>query len=241
MTEELREIWVYLAASPLLGLTLTLLAYLVGQFLYRLSGQNALCNPVALAVLLLIGILLVTATPYPTYFEGAQFVHFLLGPATVALGVPLYLHAGRIRKLLLPLLLALLAGSLTAIMSAMVIAWLLGGSWETLVSLAPKSVTTPVAMGITEKIGGLPSLTAVLVILTGITGAVSGSSLLHWLKLRDPSVQGFALGIAAHGIGTARAFQLSEQSGAFAGIAIGLNALLTSVLVPVLVSLLLVF
>ena len=102
MTEELREIWVYLAASPLLGLTLTLLAYLVGQFLYRLSGQNALCNPVALAVLLLIGILLVTATPYPTYFEGAQFVHFLLGPATVALGVPLYLHAGRIRKLLLP-------------------------------------------------------------------------------------------------------------------------------------------
>lgn len=139
-----------------------------------------------------------------------------------------------------PLLLALLAGSVTAVVSAMAIGWLLGASWETVVSLAPKSVTTPVAMGIIEKIGRLPSLTAVLVILTGIVGAVSGSSLLRWLGLRDPSAQGFALSVASHGIGTARAFQLSEQSGAFAGIAIGLNALLTAVLVPLVVSLLLI-
>lgn len=239
MSNELHELWFHMTASPLLGLSVTVLAYLAGRLLYQLSGDNPLCNPVAIAIIVLIAFLLVTGTPYPTYFEGAQFVHFLLGPAVVAMGVPLYLHAARIRQLLLPLCAALVAGSITAIASAMAITGLLGGSWQTLLSLAPKSATTPVAMGIAEKIGGLPSLTAALVILTGIIGAVSGSSLLNALNLRDPSVQGFALGVAAHGIGTARAFQLSEQSGAFAGIGIGLNALLTTVLVPVVVALLL--
>jgi predicted murein hydrolase (TIGR00659 family) len=239
MSNELHELWFHMTASPLLGLSVTVLAYLAGRLLYQLSGDNPLCNPVAIAIIVLIAFLLVTGTPYPTYFEGAQFVHFLLGPAVVAMGVPLYLHAARIRQLLLPLCVALVAGSITAITSAMAITGLLGGSWQTLLSLAPKSATTPVAMGIAEKIGGLPSLTAALVILTGIIGAVSGSSLLNALNLRDPSVQGFALGVAAHGIGTARAFQLSEQSGAFAGIGIGLNALLTTVLVPVVVALLL--
>jgi predicted murein hydrolase (TIGR00659 family) len=239
MSNELYEIWFNLTTSPLFGLSLTLLAYLAGRLLHRLSGDNPLCNPVAIAMVALIAFLLVTETPYPTYFKGAQLIHFLLGPAVVAMGMPLYLHAARIRQLLLPLSVALVAGSITAIVSAMVIAGLLDGSWQTLLSLAPKSATTPVAMGISEKIGGLPSLTAALVSLTGITGAVSGSSLLNLLKLRDPSVQGFALGVAAHGIGTARAFQLSEQSGAFAGIGIGLNALLTTTLVPITVALLL--
>ena len=241
MNNELYEIGTHLTASPLFGLSLTLLAYLVGQWLHRLSGNNPLCNPVAIAIVTLIVILGVTEIPYPSYFEGAQLVHFLLGPAVVAMGVPLYLHAARIRQLLLPLLVALLAGSVTAIVSAVTIAGFLGGSWETLVSLAPKSATTPVAMGITEKMGGLPSLTAALVILTGITGAVTGSSLLKRLNLHDPSVQGFALGVASHGIGTARAFQLSEQSGAFASIGIGLNAVLTTALVPIWVSVLIGF
>lgn len=238
MSNGLHELWFYMTASPLLSLNLTLLAYLAGQMLHRLSDNNPLCNPVAFAIVAMIVFLLLTDTPYPTYLNGAQFVHFLLGPAVVAMGVPLYLHAARIRKLLLPLAVALVAGSITAIASAMAIAALLDASWQTLLSLAPKSATTPVAMGIAEKTGGLPSLTAALVILTGITGAVSGSSLLNALKLRDPSVQGFALGVASHGIGTARAFQLSEQSGAFAGIGIGLNALLTTVLVPITMALL---
>ena len=239
MNDGFHELWFYMTASPLLGLSLTVLAYLAGRLLYQLSGDNPLCNPVAVAIVVLIAFLLVTDMPYPTYFAGAQFVHFLLGPAVVAMGVPLYLHAAHIRQLLLPLCVALVAGSITAIASAMAIAGLLDGSWQTLLSLAPKSATTPVAMGIAEKNGGLPSLTAALVILTGITGAVSGSSLLNALKLRDPSVQGFALGVAAHGLGTARAFQLSEQSGAFASIGIGLNALLTTALVPITVALLL--
>ena len=235
MDRLIGDIWVYLAASPLLWLTVTLAVYLLGQGLFRRSGGRALFNPVALAITLLVLLLLLTGTPYATYFSGAQFIHFLLGPATVALAIPLYLHWERVRRLFLPILAGLLAGSLTAILSAVGIAWLLGGSPRTLLSLAPKSVTTPVAMGIAEKVGGLPSLTAVLVILTGIVGAIAAPALLRWLRIRDDAVKGFAIGVAAHGIGTARAFQISSLAGAFAGLAIGLNALLTALLVPLIV------
>lgn len=238
MDRVLTEIWVYLAASPLLGLTVTLLAYLIGDALYRKSSQNPLFNPVAIAILLLVGLLLGTGTPYQTYFDGAQFVHFLLGPATVALAIPLYIHADKVRRLLLPILLALLTGSITAITSAMALTWLLGGSIQTVLSMAPKSITTPVAMGIAEKIGGLPSLTAVLVIMTGVVGAITATHLLKWLRIGDDSVKGFAIGVASHGIGTARAFQISELAGAFAGLAMGLNALLTALLAPLMVRLL---
>ncbi|MER2527325.1 MAG: LrgB family protein [Candidatus Competibacter denitrificans] len=235
---DLINMWVYLATSPLLWLTITLLVYLAGQWLFQRSGGRALLNPVALAISLLALLLLLTGTPYATYFSGAQFIHFLLGPATVALAVPLYLHWKRVRQLFLPLAFGLLAGSLTAILSAMGIAWWLGGSLPTVLSLAPKSVTTPVAMGIAEKIGGLPSLTAVIVMLTGVIGAVAGPALLDWLRIRDDAVKGFALGVGAHGIGTARAFQISGLAGAFAGLAIGLNALLTALLVPAIIRLL---
>jgi predicted murein hydrolase (TIGR00659 family) len=228
------EIWVYLSASPLLGLTVTLLAYQGAYWVYARVGMNPLANPVAISVALLVGLLWVTDTPYPVYFEGAQFVHFLLGPATVALAVPLYAQLPALRKSLLPLLAALFAGSASATISAVGIAALLGASRETLVSLAPKSVTTPIAMGIAEKLGGLPSLTAVLVVSTGIVGAVLARGTLNLLRVKDHSVRGFAVGVAAHGIGTARAFQVSETMGAFAGLAMGLNGLLTAFLVPAL-------
>jgi len=162
-------------------------------------------------------------------------VHFLLGPATVALAVPLHAQWRRLRTMAVPLLAALLVGSLTAALSAMAIAFLLGASKATLMSLAPKSVTTPIAMGIAERLGGLPSLTAVLVIATGIVGAVCARYVFLALKISDHAVRGFAIGIAAHGIGTARAFQVSEQAGAFAALAMGLNGLLTAVLLPLVV------
>lgn len=234
----LTGIWVYLAASPLLWLTVTLAVYLAGHWLFRRSGGRAFFNPVALAITLLVLILLLTGTPYSTYFKGAQFIHFLLGPATVALAIPLYLHWERVQQLFLPIVVGLLTGSITAILSAIGLAWLLGGSPRTLLSLVPKSVTTPVAMGIAEKIGGLPSLTAVIVILTGVAGAVAAPSLLNRLHIQDDAVKGMAIGVAAHGIGTARALQISSLAGAFAGLAIGLNALLTTLLAPLMVRLL---
>lgn len=232
--QSLGDIWVYLSASPLLGLTLTLLAYQGAVWLNRRCGGHPLANPVLIAVIVLVTLLVLTGTPYQTYFDGAQFVHFLLGPATVALAIPLYAQFERLKRMAGPLLVALLAGSLTAAFSAVLVGKLLGASDATLMSLAPKSVTTPIAMGIAERLGGPPSLTAVLVILTGILGAIGAQWVYALFKCRDPAVQGFALGVASHGIGTARAFQLGEQAGAFAALAMGLNGLLTATLLPVL-------
>ncbi|HSD20897.1 MAG TPA: LrgB family protein [Anaeromyxobacter sp.] len=232
---RLTDIWVYLAQTPLLWLAVTVVAYIGADLLHRRLGGRAAANPVLVSVLALLVILHLSGTEYATYFEGAQFVHFLLGPATVALAVPLHreLHRGRPRAV--PLTVALVAGSLTAVGTAVGTARLIGASRTTLLSLAPKSVTTPVAMGIAEKIGGLPSLTAALVILTGITGAVVGSAVLRLVRVRNPIAAGLALGTASHGIGTARAFQLGERAGAYSGLAMGLNALVTALLVPLLV------
>lgn len=234
----LTDVWVYLAQTPLLWLTATLLAYLFADWLYQRAGRMPLLNPVVVAIALLVGILLITDTDYQTYFDGAQFVHFLLGPATVALAIPLYSYIGRLRAMLLPLVLALLGGSATGILAAVGVGWLLGLEPTILRSLAPKSITTPIAMGISEQIGGIPSLTAVLVILTGIIGALFANELLLRLRFRDESVRGFAIGLAAHGIGTARALQISTEAGAFAGLAMGLNGAVTAILVPLLLRLL---
>jgi len=236
MEPRLNEIWVYLSASPLLGLTVTLLAYLFANAVHRRLDMHPLANPVAIAVLMLVLLLSITGTPYRTYFEGAQFVHFLLGPATVALALPLYEQRARIRRMALPLLAGLLAGVTTAVVSAAAIAMALGASPQTVLSLAPKSVTTPVAMGIAERIGGLPSLTATLVIATGMLGAMIALPLLRLCRIRSHAAAGFSMGVASHGIGTARAFQMSEEMGAFAGLAMGLAALLTAILVPALAA-----
>ena len=231
---KLGAIWVYLAASPLLGLTITLLAYLIAQALYAKARFNPLVNPVLIAVAMVVALLEITGTPYATYFEGAQFVHFLLGPATVALALPLYRQWSKLRRAALPLVGGLVAGSLTAILSAVGVAALFGASHQTVASLAPKSATTPIAMAVAAEIGGIPSLTAVLVITPGVFGAVVARSILNLLRITEPEVRGFALGVASHGIGTARAFQVSEEMGAFAGLGMGLNGVFTAFVVPVL-------
>jgi predicted murein hydrolase (TIGR00659 family) len=234
---DFADIWSYLSETPLIWLTATLVAYAIGDALARRARRAPLVNPVLIAVVLLATLLWVTGTPYAEYFEGAQFVHFLLGPATVALAVPLYTHLPQVRRAALPILAALVVGSVVAMASALGIAAALGVSPGTLIALAPKSATAPVAIGIAETIGGSPTLTAVLVILTGITGAVVATPLLNLLGLRDWRARGFALGVAAHGIGTARAFQVHPRAGAFAGIGMGLNAVLTALLAPLMLRL----
>ena len=237
MPERLNQTWVYLSASPLFWLAMTLVAYQIAFLFYRRCGQRPFANPVLIAIILLVALLTITDTPYTQYFEGAQFVHFLLGPATVALAIPLYGQTQRLMRMAGPLAIALLGGSLTAMLSAVFVGHWLGGSLPTLLSLAPKSVTTPIAMGIAEQIGGHPSLAAVMVILTGIVGAVMAQTLYRWLGVRDDAVAGFALGVAAHGIGTARAFQLNQTMGAFAALGMGLNGLLTAIALPGIISL----
>lgn len=234
---ELGEIWVYLAAAPLLWLTLTLVVYLAGCWLNRKLNGNPLAHPVLVAMFVLIGLLLLSGTPYDTYFEGAQFIHFLLGPATVALAIPLYDNLRQIRQLLLPLLLACLIGVTVAVSSAVGLAWLLGASGQSLLSIAPKSVTTPIAMGIAEQVGGLPSLAAGIVLITGAVGVVAAGPLFRLARIHDHRAQGFALGIAAHGFGTAHALTIGLRAGAFAGLGLGMAGLLTAFLLPVVLRL----
>lgn len=234
--DNLQDTWVYLSASPLFHLTLTLVAFQLASFLFEKTGRNPLLNPVLGAVLIVVAVLMLTGTDYGTYFEGAQFVHFLLGPATVALAVPLYRQWYRVRRSALAIVVSLVAGSLTAILSAVAVAWIAGSSEAVLASVAPKSVTAPVAMGIAEKLGGLPSLTAVLVIVTGILGAMLGPKVLDVTGVVDWRARGLAIGTASHGIGTARALQVNETAGAFSGLAMGLNALATALLLPIIWS-----
>ena len=230
------SLWVYLSAAPLTWLTVTVLAWLAADRLAALSGRHPLVNPTLIAVLLVASALRATGTEYRAYFEGAQFVHFLLGPATVAIAVPLFVNWPIVRRNALPMLAALLVGATVAVVSALGIAAMLGVPREVLVALAAKSVTAGVAMAITEGLGGQPALTAVLVIMTGVIGAVMVTPLMNALGIRDYAARGFAAGLASHGIGTARAFVVDPVAGTFAGIAMGANAVVTAVLVPVLVQ-----
>ena len=226
------SLWVYLSASPLLWLTATLLAWLAADRLSRACRRHPLVNPVLIAIVLIVALLGFTGTSYDTYFQGAQFVHFLLGPATVALAVPLFRHWPLVRRNLVPMAAALAVGSVVAIASAVGIGMLLGLPRPVLVSLAPKSVTAGIAMAVSEGLGGEPALTAVLVIATGILGAVIVTPLMNAFGIRDYAARGFAVGLASHGIGTARAFAVDPIAGTFSGIAMGLNAVVTAILVP---------
>lgn len=231
---DFAEIWGYLGRDPLLWLTLTLAAYVIGDAASRASGRHPVVNPVLIAVVILALILWATATPYQVYFEGAQFVHFMLGPATVALAVPLHAQLPRLRRALLPMVGALVTGVAVSSATAVWIGQALGVDRVVLLSMVPKSATAAVALGVSEQIGGSPTLTAVLVIVTGAMGAIVATPLLNALHMRDWRARGFAVGVAAHGIGAARAFQVHETAGAFAAIGMGLSAILTAVLAPVL-------
>ena len=238
MSADPFALWVYLSQTPLLWLTVTLLVYAVTDAVSLASSRHPLANPVLHAMWIIGLFLVLTGTSYTTYFGGAQFVHFLLGPATVALAVPLYENRKLVVASILPMLAALVVGSVTAIVSVMLLAQAAGLPRTVVLSLAPKSVTAGVAMGISEQLGADPSLAAVGVVLTGIMGAVIVTPLMNRLAITDFRARGFAVGLASHGIGTARAFQVDAVAGVFAGIAMSLNALLTSLLVPLAATLL---
>lgn len=228
------QLWVYLSATPLFGLTATLLTYVAVQAVYERVQRAPWANPVLWSVLVLACLLVLTHTPYPSYFAGAQFVHVLLGPAVVALAWPLWQRRSEVRQRGAALTVAVLLGGLAAAVSAVAIGWALDLPDDVLRSLAPKSVTAPVAMGIAERLGGVPALAAVFAVLTGLVGALSGKYLFNLMKIDSWAVRGFALGTASHGIGAARALQVHPDAGAYAGIALGMQAVLSSVLMPLL-------
>lgn len=231
---DIHEIWVYLSGSPLLALILTLAAYHAGVVLYERLGRNPLANPVAIAVAIVAAAITAIDMPYEKYFEGAQFVHFLLGTATVALAVPIHEGLKELPGRIVPMIAALLAGGATSIASAVGIARLLQADEAIVGAFYAKSVTAPIAMGVAERIHASPTLTAVFAITTGIFGAVLARFVLDAVGSKPWWQRGFALGIAAHGIGTARALSVSAEAGRFSGLAMGLHGILGAVLIPLI-------
>jgi putative effector of murein hydrolase len=226
-----------LTHGQLFVLVLTLGAYAIGVAIQRAAHRSALLNPTLLAIGIVTTALWLLKLDYGTYFSAAQPVHFLLGPTVVALAVPMYRHGALIRERAFDLFIGLACGSLGGVGTGIAAAWWLGVPSPGILSVAPKSATTGVSMAVSAQIGGTPSVTAVLTILAGITGAVTGGYLLNALRVRDPAVRGFSMGLASHGIATARAFQESDTAGTFAGLAMGLNAVATAVLVPLILRL----
>jgi len=229
--------WIYLAEQPLFFLALTMAAYLLGEAVSRRFNRNPLANPVMIAIVLVGAVLLISGTPHARYFEGARFIHVLLGPATVALALPVFRNRALIAKHWRAIALALVVGAATGIASTLAIAKMLGLSGSTIASVAPKSVTAAIAMGIAERVGGTPQITAVIVIATGILGAVMVTPLMNALRITNYAARGFGVGIAAHGIGTARALTVNETAGAYAALGMALNGLVTAILVPLLLYL----
>lgn len=231
---RLYEIWVYLQAEPLFWLTLTVGSYLLADYIYRAFGLFPLLNPVAISILFVSGSLIIFDIDYERYFSGAKFIHFLLGPATVALAVPIYLNWKLISAKRIAIISSMILGSIFAILITAFISFIVQLDPTLAKSLLPRSVTAPIAMGVSEVIGGEPSLTAILTVMTGIVGAAFGTFLFDLFKIKNMAARGFAFGLASHGIGTARALTKDKKAGAFAALAMGLSGIATAILLPLL-------
>jgi predicted murein hydrolase (TIGR00659 family) len=225
----------------LFWLTLTIGSYLVGDYLYKKSKLFPLVNPVVISITIVSLVLINLKVSYERYFDGAKFIHFMLGPATVALAIPIYKQFKFIQKGALSIFVSLITGSLVAIISTFVLCKAFEINDQLLFSMLPRSATAPIAMGVSDLIGGIPSVTAIIAILTGVMGASLGTFALDFLKLKDMSARGFGLGLASHGLGTARAMSRNETAGVFAALALGLNGIATAILVPLLLKLLHLF
>jgi predicted murein hydrolase (TIGR00659 family) len=219
------------------GVAATVLVYAAALRLYRRTAHPA-ANPVLVAIVVLIGVLVALGVDHESYDRGGRLIALFLGPAVVALGVPLHLQMATIMQRRRAIVAATLAGALVGILSGVLVAALLGASREVVLTLAPRSVTTPIALGIAERIGGIPPLAAIIVIATGVLGAVVGPWILRRTGIHSPTAVGLAMGAAAHSARTARAIEEGEVQGATSGLAIGLMGVATAVLVPLVLLML---
>lgn len=216
-------------------IALTFLCYIGAQKIQRKFGLKFL-SPILLATIILICYLEILDIDFSTYQEGGRYVEFWLKPAIVALGVPLYKQLSTIKRQILPLLLAEIAGCISGLISVIVIAKGLGASQEVIMSLAPKAVTTPIAMEISSAIGGIPSLTAAVVISTGIFGGIAGFQIIKLSRIKSSIAGGLSIGTAAHAMGTSAAMEQSERYGAYSSLGLTINGLLTALLSPILLD-----
>ncbi len=232
------EIWVYLSGDPLFALILTLVTYQLGYMLYVKANRNPIVNPVAISILLTTVCISIIDMPYEKYFEGAQFVHFLLGTATVALAVPIYRGFHLLKGKVTAIFFALTVGSIASVASAVLIAKYMNAGEGIVGSMYAKSVTAPIAMGIAERIQVSPTLTAVFTVITGMLGAILAPYILNALNVKPWWIRGTAIGVGAHGLGITRAFSVNEEAGTFASMAMGLNGVLSAIVLPFVYTLL---
>jgi predicted murein hydrolase (TIGR00659 family) len=228
----------WLSNQPVLGVLITLICYYLCLGLYKRFNHAPYLQPVMISIILIISILTLLDMPYQRYFEHNQVIHFLLGPATVALAIPLFKNRERIKALAVPLFSAVIIGGSMAVFFSLIFAWGLGASHDVLLSLTPKSVTTPIALSVSESIGAIPSLTAAFVLITGVVGAVVAEPLFRLMNEKDDGIKGMAIGISAHGVGTAKALEISSQCGAFSALSMGLTGAYTAIVLPYTIELL---
>ncbi|MCE1178194.1 MAG: LrgB family protein [Micrococcales bacterium] len=224
--------------SPLFALLLTLAAYQASVWLWRKAGRTPLLTPVFIAIITVVLVLLAMGVDYATYMEGGQYLSFLLGPAVVALAVPLHRASASIRSLAIPVVVGVVVGAAGAIVASVLTVRLLGGSEELAMTMAPKSATTPIAIALAPSIGGVASLAAVFTMITGVLCAIVGPAVLNLLRVRDTRVRGLALGVSGHGVGTSRALQAGPVQGAFAALAMAMTGVATSLFLPLVIALL---
>lgn len=228
----------YVSTTPLIWLLLTLSSFKLGIIIYEKSNKNTLLQPIIISCFVIMTLLLLTGVSYEEYFKSVEIIHFFLGPATVALALPLYNNLKHIKSLFFPIVITLFVSGVFSIVLAVFLLWILGAELPTILSMTTKSITTPIAIITSEQIGAIPSLAISFVVITGILGALLGSSIFKVLKIKHDSSKGFALGMISHGIGTARAIEISEKAGAFSALAMGLSGIVTAVLLPIIIQLL---
>ncbi len=226
----------YISSTPLTWLLLTLGSFKIGIIVYEKFNKQTLLQPIIISYLFIISIIVFTDTSYAEYFKGVEIIHFFLGPATVALALPLYKNLKYIKSLFVPILVTLVVAGVFSILIAVGLLWILGAELPTILSMTTKSITAPIAIITSEQIGAIPSLAVGFVIITGIIGALFGTALFKFMNIKHDTSKGFALGLISHGIGTARAIEISEKAAAFSALAMGIGGILTAVFLPLIIQ-----
>ncbi|MBP6164163.1 MAG: LrgB family protein [Aliarcobacter sp.] len=226
----------YIQSTPLTWLIITLASFKLGIIIYEKMNKHTLLQPIIIAYAILLTLIIYTNTSFEEYFKSVEIIHFFLGPATVALALPLYKNLKYIKSLFLPIVLTLFIAGIFSIVIAVCFLWIFGAELPTILSMTTKSITAPIAIITSQQIGAIPSLAVGFVLIAGIIGALFGTMVFKFMKIKHDTSKGFALGLVSHGIGTARAIEISEKAGAFSALAMGLSGIFTAIFLPMIIT-----
>lgn len=226
----------YINSTPLIWLIITLAAFKLGIIIYEKFNKHTLLQPIIIAYVIILSLIVFTNTSFEKYFKSVEIIHFFLGPATVALALPLYRNLKYIKSLFLPIVLTLFIAGFFSVAIAIGFLYIFDAQLPTILSMTTKSITAPIAIITSEQIGAIPSLAVGFVLITGIIGALFGTIVFKIFKVKHDTSKGFALGLVSHGIGTARAIEISEKAAAFGALAMGLSGIFTAVFLPIIIS-----